>query len=121
MLVIRREQFEALRLQREIDTAILHVRKFFPLEADAMSYRELREHIEKALISARRYGLGQADRISYVDFTLLFGLNFDAQHKWAKDILTVADPARARFRGSNLFRRASIELKRRERSEAIDG
>lgn len=117
MLVIRRQQFEALRLDSEITAAILHVRKFFPREADAMSNRQLRDHVEKGLLAARRYGLGQADSMSYVDLTLLFGLNFDTQHTWARDILTMADPARARFRGSHLFRRAAIELKRTKRSE----
>ncbi|MGA2987123.1 MAG: hypothetical protein ABSG32_25285 [Terriglobia bacterium] len=101
MLIIRKKQmavFVEVEIEKFVDGMLVHLRKFFPRQCEAMGEPQLRETIRYGIKRAAAYGItAERDVYKYVDLMVVFGRDFDAdkQFPWAGETLRAKkDPAR---------------------------
>jgi hypothetical protein len=93
MLVIRREQMKALsapKLKAFEDRMLLHLRKFFPGECDALGEEKTRAVIRYGIDRAQGHGFKSGRDISrYLNLIFTFGHDFDKDPDlaWASETL----------------------------------
>jgi len=93
MLTIRKEQLRALdrdKRDRFIDTALEHLRKFFPERCNALGENQLRRWIEYGIERAGSYRIvSERGVCKYMDVMIVFGKDFDRDKElpWASKIL----------------------------------
>jgi len=100
--------------RRFVQTAMEHVRRFFPEESAGQGDEALRETVATALFRARSYGIEtRYDLLRFINHVYALGERFDADpgFPWAGEILNRRDVP-ARLRMDALGRRTRKELSR---------
>lgn len=97
MIVIRREQMEALSKasQRDFESRMIkHLKEFFPEECRRAGDERVLAAIRQGIVRAATYGITmEADVARYIDLSVVLGLDFDSGRRWpwAKTILNKPD------------------------------
>ncbi|MCU0727305.1 MAG: hypothetical protein MUE73_16220 [Planctomycetes bacterium] len=117
MIRIRNEQKKALAAGSRKDfedRMVAHIRKFFPKHYEQLKEENTRLLVDHEIERAKTYGIvAERDVCKYIDLSLVFGPDFDADGKqpWATEILTdkrIDDPS---YRTDRLFRAGLAHLK----------
>lgn len=93
MLVIRREQMEALnkyRMDQFEERMVAHLKRVSPEKCSALGDLELREEIRYSIARAAAYGItAECDVARYLGLASLLGRDFDSSPAtpWARPIL----------------------------------
>jgi hypothetical protein len=93
MLVIRKRQmavFEQVEIKKFVDCMVIHLKKFFPKQCEALGEPGLRETVQHGIKRAKAYGItSKRDVYKYVDLMVVFGRDFDTdkRYPWAGEIL----------------------------------
>jgi hypothetical protein len=89
MLTIRKEQlkvFSKNEADKFEDRVVVHLRKIFPEQSEALGEEKLAELIQYGVKRARAYEIvAQRDVCKYIDLMMIFGRDFDVDPKlsWA--------------------------------------
>jgi len=90
MLIISKEQEEAL-YQGFFETWMIeHLNEFFPQQCAKLKKRGVREEIRYGIKKAAAYGIDEGPELCrFIDLMMLFGCEFDTNPKypWAAEIL----------------------------------
>lgn len=117
MLVIRKEQMEALGEAVLKQRARTQAEAHFPEEAKALG-PGLDEAIRRAIRRARANGFSSGtDVLQFVDLAVLLGEDFE-NLPWAQAALNETAPERRKFRAARLYEGAIRHLRSREREVA---
>ena len=93
MITIRKRQmavFAEVETQKFVDRMVIHLKKFFPKQCEAMGEPQLRDTIQYGIKRAATYGIAaKSDVYKYVDLMVVFGRDFDTDKRfaWAGEIL----------------------------------
>lgn len=110
MFVIRNEQIRLMGKARQLTSALLHIRKFFPDDYARLGAAAAERMVAGALERARSYGLVSGrDALQFVTIAIVLGEGFD-QLPWAREILNDRDSDQTRFRSTRLYTRALRHL-----------
>jgi hypothetical protein len=117
MLTIRQSQmavFSRVEVQKFEDWMVAHLQKFFPKQCIALGEQQLRETIQYGIRRSAHYGFkAKRDVCKYIDLTIVFGRDFDAdkRNRWATEILGQRGNPGTRMQA--LFTAAKFRLKGR--------
>ena len=88
--------FAEVETNKFVDHMIVHLKKYFPKQCEAMGEPQLRDTIRYGIKRAAAYGaVAKRDVYKFVDLMVVFGRDFDKdkQLPWAGEILrTPKDP-----------------------------
>ena len=102
MFKMRREQMDAFREEalREFEDWVAgHVERCLPERWAALGEGGVREVIRLGVERAAEYGIvAERDVCKFVDLMLVFGVDFDRERGWAREILAVKGDPFARMR-----------------------
>lgn len=93
MLTIRERQmavFADVEIKKFVEGMVVHLKKFFPRQCEAMGEPQLQETIRYGIKRAAAYGITtKRDVYQYVDLMVVFGRDFDTDNglPWASEIL----------------------------------
>lgn len=93
MLTIRNAQmavFSRAEIKKFEDRMVIHLKKFFPRQCEALGEAQLRETIQYGIKRAAGYGItSKPDVYKYVDLMVVLGRDFDTDRRfpWASKIL----------------------------------
>jgi len=82
--------FEQVEVRKFVDRMVVHLKKFFPKQCEAMGEPGLQETIQYGIKRAAAYGItSKRDVYKYVDLMVVFGRNFDSdkRYPWANEVL----------------------------------
>jgi hypothetical protein len=117
MLTLRKEQiavFGPLGKKAFEDRMLVHLKKVFPEQSEALGEPKLRETIQHGTQRAAAYRIiSERDVCKYIDLMILYGRDFDKDPKlpWAQSILqnqVIKDPS---AKVNQLFRAAKSQTK----------
>ena len=112
VLVIRREQMNALLAHRRLVRAVDHARKCFPEQCAKLTADELRRTARSALSRAGAYGMtSMRDALQFLDLMLVLGADFDERLPWAREILEEQTGRGARLKSTRLYMSAMRHLR----------
>jgi hypothetical protein len=82
--------FAEVETQKFVDQMVVHLKKFFPKQCEAMGEPQLRDTIQYGIKRAAAYGItAQCDVRQYMNLIVVFGRDFDTDKRlpWASEIL----------------------------------
>ena len=113
MFKIRREQKDAFRTEELYDFEARvadHLRRCFPQRWAALGEDAGRALIRHGIEGASRHGIvTERDVCKFVDLALVFGVDFDRERAWAREILAGVDPRDPSAKLRRLHERAMEE------------
>jgi hypothetical protein len=115
MLTIRRKQmavFAEVETKKFVDRVVVHLKKFFPKQCEAMGDSQLPETIRYGIKRAASYNIkAQRDVSRYVDLMMVLGHDFDRDKRlpWAGEVLRARNSAEVRI--SMLLKTAQKHLR----------
>jgi hypothetical protein len=108
---VRREEKEAAReaaLREFEDWVVAHVERCLPDRWTVLGETGVREVIRLGIERAAAHGIeAERDVCKLVDLMLVFGVDFDSERRWAREILSAKEDQFVRMR--RLFERGIVE------------
>ena len=95
MLTMRSEQMGVLShdVRRRFELQMHgHLRQHFASQTEHMTDGELLAHITSGITKAEMYGIkSQFDVMRFLEYTVMYGTDFDSRSPWARKILNSPD------------------------------
>ena len=92
--------FAEVETKKFVDRMVIHLKKFFPKQCEAMGESQLRETIRHGIKQAASYNIkAQRDVSRYVDLMIVLGHDFDRDKRlpWVGEVLRTRNSADVRI------------------------
>jgi len=115
MLTVRKQQADALAQVRGAsfeDRMVAHLNRCVPEVTEPIGEPGTREVIRYGVTRARAHGfITELQLCRYIDLMCFFGVDFDSDLEWARNVLAQAEPREPEARMRRLQAAARSELK----------
>jgi hypothetical protein len=122
LLVLRKEQEEAMYYGQFENWMIGHLNEFFPETCEELGKRGVREEIRFGIKRAAQYGIKEGQELcNYINLMMAFGCDFDInpEFPWAESILNDNQITSPVDRMKRLLKSAKEQLRRESLNKAL--